>query len=214
MGETRLSGARRPARLPLWPKIAASLWVAALVPAYVGREGPGHLLWFCDLALLALVPALWLESALVASMAAVGSLAILLAWNLDFAAMLLGVGPKLTGYLFDDEIPLAFKGLTLFHVWLPWALLWLAGRLGYDRRALRWQTLLAWAVLPLSWWASLHWVNHPPKNINWSTGPLNQAQEALHPALYLAVAMAVLPLAAFVPAHLALKKFFPEAEEI
>src|SRR6266699_236026 len=57
--------------LPLWVKVAHTLFVAVLVPVYWRRYGPGNFLWFSDLALFGALAALWLESPLLASMQAV-----------------------------------------------------------------------------------------------------------------------------------------------
>jgi len=58
--------------IPLWLKIAYTLFVCLIVPIYWRRYGPANFLWFSNIALLATVPALWLESALLASMMALG----------------------------------------------------------------------------------------------------------------------------------------------
>jgi hypothetical protein len=52
-------------------KIVCTLFVCGLVPIYWRQYGPANLLWFSDIALLALVPALWLENAPLVSMMAV-----------------------------------------------------------------------------------------------------------------------------------------------
>ena len=53
----------------------------------------------------------------------------------------------MTTYMFDPAIPLFVRGLSPFHGWLPFLLLWLVARLGYDRRAFGAQTVLGIAVL-------------------------------------------------------------------
>jgi hypothetical protein len=58
--------------LPLWPKIAYTLFLAVIVPAYWVRNGLANFLWFSDIALVATGAALWLESSLLASAMAVG----------------------------------------------------------------------------------------------------------------------------------------------
>jgi hypothetical protein len=57
--------------IPLGLKVVYTIFVCALVPIYWREYGPGNFLWFSDIALLALVPALWLENALLVSMLAV-----------------------------------------------------------------------------------------------------------------------------------------------
>jgi hypothetical protein len=77
------------ADVPLWIKIAYTLFVCVLVPVYVRHYGPANFLWFSDVALLVMVPVLWIESRLVASMMALAVVLPELAWNLDFFGRLL-----------------------------------------------------------------------------------------------------------------------------
>ena len=51
--------------IPFGLKIIYTIFVCALVPIYWRQYGPANFLWFSDIALLALVPALWLENALL-----------------------------------------------------------------------------------------------------------------------------------------------------
>jgi hypothetical protein len=54
------------------------------------------------------------------------------------------------------------RGLSLFHAVIPFLLLWLVYRLGYDRRGWIVQTLFAWLLLPVCFF-----LTDPAKNINW-----------------------------------------------
>ena len=66
--------------IPLWLKIAYTLFVAGLVPVYWVHNGPAHFLWGSDIALLAMVAALWRASRFIASTMAVAVLLPELAW--------------------------------------------------------------------------------------------------------------------------------------
>jgi CDP-diglyceride synthetase len=209
-----MSNSKRRRRFSLGLKIAVTLYVAAVIPLYWKEEGPGHFLWFCDLALLLAVPALWRESPLLASMMALGTLPFLAVWNVDFFAMLAGVGFGLTGYMLNPGLSLQIRVFSLFHVWLVWIWLLMLYRLGYDRRAWAAQSLLALIVMPLSYWASHYAVYEPIENINWSLGPLNKPQSALPPMLYLALATLATPTLIYAPAHLILKRLFPSPAEL
>ena len=57
--------------IPLGLKVVYMIFVCALVPIYWREYGPANFLWFSDIALLALVPALWLENALLVSIPAI-----------------------------------------------------------------------------------------------------------------------------------------------
>jgi hypothetical protein len=96
--------------------------------------------------------ALWFENRLCASMAAVGIvLPQIFLWCGDFAANFVGLRfIGMTDYMFDSNRSLFLRGLSLFHGWLPFLLLFLVARLGYDRRAAVAWTALAWAAMLVS----------------------------------------------------------------
>jgi hypothetical protein len=115
----------------------------------------------------------------------------------------------LAAYMFDPTIPLFIRGLSLYHVVLPPLLLWLMYRLGYDRRALLRQTLLAWLILPLS-----YLLGTPESNENWVFGPGEDAEQDLMPGpLWVALQMIAFPLVVYVPCHFAFKKWWPSFEQ-
>src|SRR5213083_2197189 len=140
-------------RVPTWVKLAYSAFVVLLVPFYWVTYSPWNFLYFCDLALLITGVAIWIESSLLVSMQAVAITAPQMLWVLDLLCRLV-VGVHVTGvtsYMLDASIPLFLRGLSLFHGWLPFFLLWLLSRLGYDRRALPLQALAAVIVLLISY---------------------------------------------------------------
>ncbi|MEK0086104.1 membrane-associated protein [Benzoatithermus flavus] len=195
---------RAPSRVPLAPKLAWTGFAAVLVPTYWQAYGSSNFLWFSDIGLFLAGGALWLESPLLASTAAVGVLALELGWNLDFLAggRLLG----LAGYMFDSRKPAYLRALSLFHMALPPLLAWLLRRLGYDRRALVTQTALAWLVLPAT-----YFFTDPEENINWVFGPGKAPQNVVPGPVYLGALMLGLPALVFLPTHLVLRKLMQPA---
>ena len=203
-------------RLPLWLKLAYTAFMAVLVPVYWHNYGPTNFLYFCDVALFVTLVAVWTENALLASAAAVGILLPQMLWCADFAAGLLGL--KLTGmtaYMFDTKRPLFLRGLSLFHGWLPFLLLFLVKRLGYDRRALPVWTVTAWALLLICFHflppAGAALANpKTPVNINYVWGMSDDAPQTWMPTYaWFAVLFTGLPLLIFLPTHWLLRKFFP-----
>jgi len=191
---------------PLWLKIAYTVLVCVIVPVYWVKYGPANFLWVSDIALLLTVPALWLESSLLASMTAVSVVLLEVGWNMDFFGRLI-TGRNLFGlskYMFDSSIPLAVRALSLFHVILPPLLLWMVYRLGYDERAFMAQTILAWVVLPLSYWLA-----KPSENVNWVRGLSEKPQTVMPAPAYLALLMIVFPIFFYLPTHLVLKNLMP-----
>lgn len=192
--------------IPLWLKITYTALAVAVLALYWRRYGPRNFLWFSDIALIVLVPALWLESAVLAGAVAVGTLALELFWNLDFLYRLMFARRDrgLTGYMFDRGRPLWLRGLSLFHVLLPAVILWLLSELGYDQRGFPLMLALGGAVLLASWRFT-----HPEENINWvhglGGGP-RLARAPLRSVLALMLGYAVL---VWGPSHWLLTQAFP-----
>jgi hypothetical protein len=195
----------KPKRIPLSLKIAYTLMVAAIVPAYWVGYGPVNFLWSSDIALLVTVVALWREQRLLASTMALAALLPDSVWTLDYLLHLAAgrdlLGFNATGYMFDAERPLWLRALSLFHVVLPPVLAFLVWRLGYDRRALPAATLLAWAVLPLS-----YWVSDVERNINWVHGLGADRITLLPGGWHVLALMVLLPLLVYLPTHLLLAR--------
>jgi hypothetical protein len=188
-----------------WIKLPYSLFLCLLVPVYWAHYGPGNFLWFSDLALFMIAGAMWLENRWLASMAAISVLLLELAWIVDFLVRLVS-GVRLIGladYMFEASRPLPIRALSLFHIAMPVLLIWLVRTVGYEPRAWLAQTLLAWIVLPLS-----YWLTSPHKNVNWVFGPGKEPQRWMPPWMYLGLLMLLFPLCVYLPTHLLLSKLF------
>jgi hypothetical protein len=191
--------------IPLWLKLGYTLFVAVIVAVYTVKYGLGNFLWASDIALFVTVPALWLESGLLASMMAVGVLLPEALWNASFFWQLL-TGRHMSGltdYMFDPKKPLYLRALSLFHVFLPPLLVWMIATLGYAPQAWLAQTALTWVVLPLS-----YWLTDPEENVNWVFGLGGRPQTRMPPLAYLGLLMAGSPVAIYLPTHLLLRALF------
>lgn len=201
----------KPKGVPLWVKVAHTAFVAVLIPNYLSFYGPANFLWLCDIALLLTVAALWLESRLLASMNLVAILLPSLVWLADFLARLL-TGyflTRWTHYMFRPEVPLAIRAFSLYHAWLPFLLLWLLVRLGYDGRGWFVQMLLVWIVLPICFFFT-----DPARALNGVFGPSGEHPQGwMAPELWLALVMISYPLFVFFPTHLVLRWLFPGKSE-
>jgi hypothetical protein len=194
------------ALIPLWIKLAYTAFVAATVAVYAAKYPLWNFLWFSDIALLLAVPALWLESSLLASMILLGVLLPEIMWNAAFFWQLV-TGRRLSGlvdYMFDRSKPRYLRALSLFHVFLPVLLLWMVARLGYDHRALLWQTVLAWVVLPLTYLLA----DRKVENVNWVFGWGVRPQTRFHPLAWLGMVMAGFPLLIYLPTHGLMRALF------
>jgi hypothetical protein len=203
-------------RIPGWVKLAYSVFVAVLVPCYWVTYSPWNFLYFCDIALLVTAVAIWVESPLLVSMQAVAITLPQMLWVVDFLFQLVA-GVQITGmtaYMFDANIPLFLRALSLFHGWLPFFLLWLLSRLGYDRRAFGIQSVVAIVVLLVSYVfapAPPSSASHPnwAVNINYVYGIDNKhAQTLMAPWLWVVCLMAVTLIVFYLPAHFVLRRFF------
>jgi hypothetical protein len=195
--------------VPLVVKVAYTAFVAVLVPFYLKAYGPTNFLYFCDVAVFLTLASVWTGSPLPASMAAVGIVLPQMVWVIDFLAGLCGVHfLGMTDYMFQESIPLHARLLSLFHGWLPFLLLYLVWRLGYDRRALAAWTVLAWALMLVCYFlmpAPPAPADNPnlPVNINYVYGPSDkQAQTWMPSWAWLAFLMVSLPAVFFLPTHL------------
>lgn len=212
---TEQDGRRVRGRIPLSLKLAYSAFMAVLVPVYLTQYGPTNFLYFCDIALVLTLVGIWAESALLVSICAVGILAPQTLWVVDFAAQ--AAGHPLTGmtaYMFNRETSPLLRGLSLFHGWLPFLLVYLVWRLGYDRRA--WA---AWSALAVVVLFVCFFLMPPPRpdpgltpvNINYVWGMSDNAAQTMMPAWAWFTGLVVgIPLLICWPTHRLLIWLMPE----
>ena len=196
---TRTGSAAR-ARIPLWLKIAWTVWVVVWAPVYWKQYGAQNFLFFCDLGNILITLALWLESSLIFSWQAVSLLVVQILYSVDLTlAFLLGkhfIGG--TEYMFDPNIALPVRLLGLYHVIVPPLLLLAVRRLGYDRRAWKLQTVTACILVPIcSVW-------RPQFNVNWARG-IGHEQHLMPGVLYLIGYLVIVSTSIYWPTHLFLE---------
>jgi hypothetical protein len=189
-------------------KIAYTAFVLLIVVIWLRHYGWRNLLWFSDIALIGAVPAWWLESAQITSVLAVAVLLPELLWNVDLLLRLV-LRRRITGltdYMFEPERPRLLRGLSLFHVPLPFLLLWLLAAYGYDARVgLTGAIVLAAIVLP---WSRA--VSTPERNINWTHGLGPRLSSWPAPA-YVGALFVAFALLVFVPTDYVLRAVFASA---
>jgi hypothetical protein len=195
-------------QIPLWIKFVYTLFVAILVPIYLKHYGAANFLWFSDVALLGMVPGLWVENPLIVSTLTLAVAIPETLWNLDFFSRLFtGRSPLgMATYMFDARLPRYLRALSLFHVALPVLLVWTLARVGYDPRALIAQTVLGTALFVVC-----YTLTNPAENINWVFGPGTAPQRTLPPLLYVGMLVVGFPLFVYWPTHLALVRLMPPA---
>ena len=201
--------------VPLWLKIAYTAFMVVLVPVYWHYYGPTNFLYFCDVALFLTLIGIWPENALLFSTCAVGILVPQAVWVIDFSAGLVGFQlTGLTNYMFDSGHSLFLRLLSLFHGWLPFLLVYLVWRTGYDRRGFWSWTVLSSVLLLVCFFFMPPPTPNPgltPVNINYVWGPSDTAAQTwVSPYVWLAGLLFGLPLAAYAPVHFLLARFMPK----
>ena len=203
-------------RIPLWLKLAYSAYLAVLIPVYWKYYGPTNFLFLCDVSLLLTLAGLWRESALLISMPTVGILLPQLFWSVDFLLQLcVGKSTGLTGYMFEADHSLLLRGLSVFHGWLPFLLIYLVAMLGYDRRALPAWSLLCTVICLAAFFllpAAGAVLADPltPRNVNYVHGwDDTKPQTWLPPLAYLILWITAMIGLVVIPTHFLLKKFAP-----
>jgi hypothetical protein len=203
-------------RIPLWLKLAYSAFMAVLVPVYWHYYGPTNFLYFCDIALILTLVGIWLESPLLISMCAVGIMASQALWVIDFLAHFVGVSlTGMTDYMFEAHRSVFLRGLSLFHGWLPFLLLYLVWKLGYDRRAFITWTVLAWVLILICFFFMPPPQPDPgltPVNINYVWGLSDHVPQTWVASwIWVAGLMIGLPALLFAPTHYLLARIMPTA---
>jgi hypothetical protein len=192
-------------------KLLFTAFMAVLVPVYWYHYGPTNFLYFCDVALFMTLVGIWLESPLLLSMPTVGIFLPQMLWVADFLGNCLG--QPITGstnYMFHDHKPLYLRGLSLFHGWLPFLLLWLVYRVGYHRRAFWGWTWISLVLLLVGYFL----LPAPPApadnknlpvNVNYVFGLSDERpQEWMPPLAWLGLLIVGMPTCLYCPMHLLL----------
>jgi hypothetical protein len=189
-------------RIPLWLKIAWTIWLLVWAPIYWRQYGAQNFLYFCDVGNFLIAIGLWTESRLILSWQAVGLLVFQTLYAIDLVGAVLSGHHVFGGteYMFDQKISLFVRLLGLYHLVVPPLLLWAVRRVGYDREALRWQTLTAWTLVLFSYF----W--RPEYNVNWARG-IGHEQHVVPHWLYLAIYLIVVQVVVYWPTHLVLKRW-------
>lgn len=185
----------------------ALVWVGVWFPLYTWSWGWRNMLHLCDVSVVLACLGLWFRQSLLVSSQALLAPLVGVLWSLDVGWRIV-TGHHLVGgteYMWDAHYSLLVRLLSCFHIVLPLVLLWALEILGYDRRALAFQTLITGILLILSRFLS------PELNMNYAfRDPLLHrawGPAPSHLAVILAGAIAIF----FWPTHLVFLRVFPAA---
>ena len=195
---------------PTWIRWSALAWLLVWIPTYWHTWGVANFLHLCDIAVVLTCLGLWSNSPLLLSSQAVSSLLIDTAWAVDAATRFLTGRHWIGGteYLFDSSFPLWVRLLSLFHVVMPFLLLWALHRVGYDRRGWFAQSAIAIPVVVFARLAAT-----PVTNINFVyADPFFHRSWGPWP-LHLIAVLAFLVFVVYFPTHLLLSRLFPSPRQ-
>jgi hypothetical protein len=204
------SPASHPKSFPTWIRWSALAWLLVWIPTYWHTWGVANFLHLCDIAVVLTCLGLWSNSPLLLSSQAVSSLLIDTAWAVDAATRFLTGRHWIGGteYLFDSSFPLWVRLLSLFHVVMPFLLLWALHRVGYDRRGWFAQSAIAIPVVVFARLAAT-----PVTNINFVyADPFFHRSWGPWP-LHLIAVLAFLVFVVYFSTHLLLSRLFPSPRQ-
>lgn len=183
--------------LPMWVKVAYTVFFFPWIVEGYFAYGPANLLWLCNICNLLLIYGVWRESRIIFSSQLLAVLLTSAVWTIDVLTWALtGWFPLgFTGYMANPEIPLVARIFSLYHSVIPILLIFGVRRLGYDRRGLWLQVAITTVLLPVTLAVS------PPEwNINWVWGP-GFVQSWMPPWAWLALCVVGYPVVLYLPVH-------------
>ena len=188
-------------RQPLIPpaaQIGFSLWMLLWVPVVLTTQGPQNFWWLCNLAQFILLYSVWTSNRLLISSQAGTIVIVGAAWTIDLAgALITGASPfGITVYMFNDELPVALRATSTYHVWLPLFVLWLCRRQGYDGRGFWVQCVIGTSAILGSWV-----FGDSVRNLNYTIAPFGIQQVWLPQAVYIPVLCVGTALLLYLPGH-------------
>lgn len=193
-----VSPAISPDDIPRGVTIGFSLWMLVWVPVTYWAYGPQNFLWLCNVAQFLILYGLWRRNRLLLSSQAGAVVLVGAIWTLDLCAGLISGGDLAvaTAYMFDPELPLLPRIMSLYHTFVPLLLLWVLLRTGYDRRGPWLQSMIGIVVIMGSWLFA-----EPERNINWLHRPFGFEQVWLPEPVFVMLSIVLYPLLLYWPGH-------------
>jgi len=199
------AGSGNSAKFPILRWFAA-LWLLIYVPGYAWAYGWMNFIFLCNAGVIVTALALIAGNRLLLSSQAIAAPVIALSWALD-AGWKLFAGDYLfggTAYMWDGQLPLYARLLSLYHLAWPVLLYYAMRRLGYDRRGWALQAGIA-ALLMLA--ARLF--SPAAANINFAFVAPFVDRPLGPPALHLLLSWLILAGAGYGLTHALCRRLFP-----
>lgn len=185
--------------MPLAARIGFTLWMVFWIPVVLASQGPQNFWWLCNLAQFILLYSVWTSNRLLISSQAGTIVVVGAVWTIDLVgALITGSSPfGITPYMFNEDLSIALRATSTYHVWLPLFVLWLCRRQGYDSRGLWLQCAIGTAAI-LGGWI----FGDPVRNLNYTIAPFGIQQVWLPQALYIPVLCMGTAVLVYLPGHL------------
>jgi len=187
----------------------ALVWVLTWFPLYTWSWGWQNMLHLCDVSVVIACLGLWFRQSLLVSSQALLAPLVGVLWSLDVLWRIVTAHHLVGGteYMWDQHYALWIRLLSCFHIVLPMVLLWALQILGYDRRALAFQSAITGVLLIFSRFLS------PQLNMNYAfQDPLLHRTWGPAPT-HLAVILLGALMIFFLPTHLVFLRVFPSARQ-
>lgn len=184
----------------------ALAYLVVWLPAYAMVWGPANFLNFCNVAVILTCAGLWLGSPLLLSSQFLATAVIGTLWFVDLLWTAATHGHALIGgteYMWDARYPLWVRLLSLDHVVVPAVALWGIHKLGYARRAMPFQSVLAAVIFICSRLVA------PELNLNFAQKELVTYHSWGPAPVHLLLIWAVLVLLLYWPVHALLCRAMP-----
>ena len=129
--------------VPLGVKITYYAFMAFMIPVYATHYSLINFTSICQIHLFLILVSFLTENHVLISMSALALLILQLLWCVDFMCVTMGIhfvgGTK---YMYNSDIPLYVRIISLYHGWIPFFLLYLIKKVGYDQRAVFYEFIL------------------------------------------------------------------------
>jgi len=198
----RRPGSTNQKTVPLAARLGFTLWMMLWVPVVLTSQGPQNFWWLCNMAQFVMLYSFWTSNRLLISSQAGTVVVVGVVWTVDFAgALTTGSSPfGITSYMFNEQLPLALRATSTYHIWLPVLAVGLCRRLGYDRRGLWLQCAIGSAAIVGS-----AVFGDPVRNLNYTIAPFGIEQVWLSQPLYIALLCLGTAMLVYVPGHFIVK---------
>jgi hypothetical protein len=147
--------------VPYKVKMSYYAFMAFMFPVYITHYPLINFVNLCQVHLFLVLAGFLTDKHIFISMSALGIIILQLFWCLDFICETMGInfigGTK---YMYNSDMPLYVRILSLYHGWFPFFLIYLINHIGYNKRALYPQLILSNSVCILSYYNNYLYINN------------------------------------------------------